>query len=77
ELTARMHYRKLGKRQLVCVEFETDAPVSGADVTQDGVSVGTLRSTCGQFALAHIKTESLEVNGEFMAGDKMMKLYLK
>jgi folate-binding protein YgfZ len=74
ELTARMHYRKLGKRQLVCVEFEADAPESGADVTQDGVSVGTLRSTCGKLALAHIKTEALEANGIFMADGKIARI---
>lgn len=75
ELTARMHYRKLGKRQLVCVEFETNAPASGADVTQDGVSVGMLRSVCGQLALAHIKTDALEANGIFMAEDKHMRVH--
>lgn len=74
ELTARMHYRKLGKRQLVCVEFDLGAPASGTDVTQDGVSVGTLRSTCGQLALAHIKTEALEVGGMFLADGKTIRI---
>lgn len=74
ELTARMHYRKLGKRQLVCVEFETDAPESGTDITLDGVSVGTLRSICGQLALGHIKTEALEVGGMFLADGKTIRI---
>ena len=77
ELTARMHYRKLGKRQLVCVEFETDAPASGTDITQDGVNVGTLRSICGRLALAHIKTEALEVGGVFMSDGHVMHIHSK
>ncbi|MES2253354.1 MAG: folate-binding protein [Pseudomonadota bacterium] len=72
ELTARMHYRKLGKRQLVCVEFETNAPASGTEIMQNGLSVGVLRSTCGSHALAHIKSEALETNGVFMADEKKL-----
>jgi folate-binding protein YgfZ len=74
ELTARMHYRKLGKRQLVCVEFEAGAPESGTDITQDGVSVGTIRTTCGQLALAHIKTEALAAGGVFLGDGKKMNV---
>lgn len=77
ELTARMHYRKLGKRQLICVKFETNAPESGTDITQDGVSVGVLRSTCGQLALAHIKTEALEINNVFIADGQTMTVCAK
>jgi len=72
ELTARMHYRKLGKRQLVCVEFETDAPASGTEVMQNGLAVGTLRSICGTRALAHIKTDALETDSAFVADDKSL-----
>ena len=75
ELTARMHYRKLGKRQLVCVKFEMDTPASGTDITHDGLSVGTLRSTCGQLALALIKTEALDISNTFMADGHVMKIY--
>ncbi|MES2607687.1 MAG: hypothetical protein V4544_03030 [Pseudomonadota bacterium] len=75
ELTARMHYRKLGKRQLVCVKFEMDTPESGTDLTHDGLSVGTLRSTCRQLALAHIKTEALDITNTFMADGHVMKIY--
>ena len=70
ELTARMHYRKLGKRQLACVVFDGNPPDSNTDIMQDGVSVGTIRSTCGHLALAHIRTEAIEqklmVNGQLI-----------
>ncbi len=59
ELTARMHYRKLGKRQLACVVFDGTPPDRNTDIMQDGVSVGTIRSTCGHLALAHIRTEAI------------------
>lgn len=77
ELTARMHYRKLGKRQLVCVEFDGDAPESGTDITHEGANVGTLRSTCGQLALAHIKTEALEATDTFIAQRRVMRIHPK
>ncbi len=61
ELTARMYYRKLGKRQLVCMECEMDGgPEVGSDVLCDGVCVGTVRSRAGKMVLVHIKTEALE-----------------
>ncbi len=72
ELTARMHYRKLGKRQLVCVAFDGNPPESNTDITQDGVSVGTIRSTCGHLALAHIRSEA--IGQTLMAGGQLIRI---
>lgn len=77
ELTARMHYRKLGKRQLVCAEFETQAPAVGVEIMQEGVSVGLIRSTCGAFALAHVKTEAIVAGTDLLADGKCMKVHEK
>lgn len=77
ELTARMHYRKLGKRQLICVEFEAEAPAEGTEIMQEGVSVGVLRSTCEALALAHVKTEALDAKGDLLADGQCMKVYEK
>ena len=86
ELTARMHYRKLGKRQLACVWFAHEAPEAGTEITRDGAPVGVVCSRVENMALVHMRTEALEAltpidapdvpcgfqlfKGNFNAGDK-------
>ncbi|MDP3372261.1 MAG: hypothetical protein Q8S21_05170 [Candidatus Paracaedibacteraceae bacterium] len=74
ELTARMYYRNLGKRQLVCLECEGNAPVFGTEVKQNEIIVGTTRSHSGSLMLAHIKSEALENNEAFFIDEKIARI---
>jgi folate-binding protein YgfZ len=56
ELTARMHYRGLGKKHLYAVQGTLPAP--GAEIVQDGKSIGEMRSSCGAIGLALLKDEA-------------------
>ena len=49
ELTARTKYRGLLKRRLVPVSAGQTLPAPGTPVTKDGIEVGTMRSSNGEF----------------------------
>ena len=57
ELTARMHNRGLAKRHLYPVAVTDPALKKGDDILVDGALAGTLRSRCGDVALASLKDE--------------------
>ncbi len=54
ELTARMHYRGLGKKHLYTVEGH-DLPEPGEPIIYNGKVVGEMRSRCGLVGLALLK----------------------
>ena len=56
EVTARMRYRGLVKRRLVPVAATAPLPAPGTPIEQNGVEVGTLRSSQDHLALAMLKT---------------------
>lgn len=56
EVTARMRYRALVKRRLVPVASTAPLPAPGAPIEQNGVEVGTLRSSQDHLGLAMLKT---------------------
>lgn len=58
ELTARMHYRGLGKKHLYAVKG--DLPEPGTAIEIDGKTIGEMRSKCGDTGLALIKDEFAE-----------------
>ena len=67
ELTARMKYRNLGKKHLRTIKLTTvPAPAPFSTLEIDGKTIGDIRSSCGDIALAMIKDESLETikNGD-------------
>lgn len=72
ELTARTKYRGLVKKRLLPVRFEGAAPQSGSTVTQDGRTVGEIRSVAGQQALALLRLEALA--GPLHAGDTALQV---
>jgi hypothetical protein len=56
ELTARMHYRGLGKKHIYAVEGKL--PASGEDIVLDDKIIGQMRSVCGDVGLALLKDEA-------------------
>ncbi len=56
ELTARMHYRGLAKKQLSIVTG-ANLPASGEDLIQDGRKIGEMRSSCENHGLALLRKE--------------------
>ncbi len=60
ELTARMHYRNLGKKHLRTVKFDGVAPPPFSDIVIDDKIVGQMRSACGDIGLAMIKDDAVE-----------------
>ncbi|MEM7445606.1 MAG: folate-binding protein [Pseudomonadota bacterium] len=69
ELTARTHYRGLMKRRLVPVELEGPTPEQGADLIQDGKTVGAMRSTAGEVGIVLMRLDALEQSAPIMAGE--------
>lgn len=57
ELTARMHYRGLGKKHLYAIEGALSEP--GAEIKSEGKTIGEMRSNCGDMGLALLKDDSL------------------
>ena len=59
ELTARMHYRGLGKKHLYTISLNTfgfDAfPEHGSAIQHDGKNIGEMRSSCGETGIALLK----------------------
>ncbi len=60
ELTARMHFRNLGKKHLVSLEFKDMPSAPFTEVTLGDKLIGNMRSSCGNIGLAVIKDEFLE-----------------
>lgn len=61
ELTARMHYRGLGKKHLRALKFEGTAPPAPfSDLEMNGKVIGSMRSSCRNIGLAVIRDENLE-----------------
>ena len=72
EVTARMKYRNLGKKQLFVVDLEGAAPAKGTPVTLAGKSVGELRTSVPGIGLAMLRLDAIDQyrlkGGDFVAG---------
>lgn len=60
ELTARMHYRGLGKKHLYAIETQSAFPAFNDDLRAGDILIGDMRSSCGNVGLALLKDEYLE-----------------
>jgi folate-binding protein YgfZ len=60
ELTARMHYRGIGKKHLYTIQGE-NLPAHGEEIKINDKTIGEMRSSCGNSGLALIKDESLDL----------------
>lgn len=60
ELTARMHYRGLGKKRLYPVRIEGPAPEPGTEIHLNGESVGEMRSSCRDLGLALLRDDAVD-----------------
>lgn len=61
ELTARMHYRGLGKKSLVTLKFDdTPLPEPFSNLEINGKSIGNMRSSCDNIGLAIIRNDAIE-----------------
>ena len=64
ELTARMKYRALVKKQLLPVAIEGPAPEPGTSVLLDGEEAGVMRSASGGYGFALMRLEKVEQAGD-------------
>lgn len=60
ELTARMHYRGLGKKHLYGIEFQTKTYNPGQEIVIQGKSAGEMRSRCDRFGMALLKDSEVQ-----------------
>jgi folate-binding protein YgfZ len=60
ELTARMHYRNLGKKHLRTISFDGHPPAPFSDLKIKDKIIGNMRSSCGNIGLAVIKDDTME-----------------
>jgi folate-binding protein YgfZ len=60
ELTARMKYRALVKKQLLAVAIDGPTPEPGTPVLLEGEEVGAMRSAAQGYGLALLRLEKLE-----------------
>ena len=60
ELTARMKYRNLGKKNLKTIRFNGIAPAPFSDLMMNDKVIGNMRSSCGDIGLAIIKNSAIE-----------------
>jgi len=61
ELTARMHYRNLGKKHLHAIQFnEGTQPEPLSDLIINEKIIGQMRSSCNDIGLAMIRDDKLE-----------------
>ena len=78
EVTARMKYRALVKRQLMLVRIDGPIPAPGTPITLNDTKAGEMRSALGDRGLALIHTDRLaelaEQGGEFIAGEARLKI---
>lgn len=69
ELTARMKYRALVKKQLLPVAVDGPLPEPGTPVLRDGAAVGEMRSGRDGLGLALLKVKAVEGEAPLIAGD--------
>ena len=67
ELTARMHYRNLGKKNIRTLQFKDTPPEPFTDLYLGERLIGNMRSSCGDIGLAMIKNDAVE---ELSNGDQ-------
>ncbi len=60
ELTARMHYRNLGKKHMRTLKFMDKPPEPFTDLYLNDRLIGNMRSSCGDIGLAMIKDDAIE-----------------
>lgn len=60
ELTARMHYRNLGKKHVQVLQFTDDPPAPFSDLILNDKVIGNMRSSCANIGLAVIRDDALE-----------------
>ncbi len=75
ELTARTKHRGLIKKRLVPVSFSGIPPTSGAEIRKNNKLVGEVRSVSKASALALLRLEAIESEGEFKSGDTTLTLH--
>jgi hypothetical protein len=63
EVTARMRYRSLVRKQLLPVSIEGPTPEFGAAITLDGAEAGEMRSAVDGLGLALLRQEALDKVG--------------
>ena len=64
ELTARMHYRNLGKKRLRAIQGTAPLPAPGTDLRSGDKILGEMRSSCGELGLALLRDDALPVPEE-------------
>lgn len=72
ELTARTKYQGIVRKRLTPVTFETDSLPFGAEILKNSESVGKMYTSRGGYGLAMLRLESLETQGDFMCGDRVL-----
>lgn len=60
EVTARMHYRNLGKKHIQTLRFSSPPPAPFSELKINDIVIGQMRSSSGNIGLALIKNEALE-----------------
>ncbi len=60
ELTARIHYRGLGKKHLYPIKFKDTTYTNGQEITIGDQAIGKMRSSCGNIGLALLKDEPIK-----------------
>lgn len=60
ELTARMHYRHLGKKRLCALAFDETPPAAFSDLIWRDKRIGSMRSSSGHIGLAVIQNDARE-----------------
>jgi folate-binding protein YgfZ len=63
EVTARMRYRSLVRKQLLPVSIDGPTPEFGAPITLDGAEAGEMRSAVDGLGLALLRQEALDKVG--------------
>lgn len=61
ELTARMHYRNLGKKRLRAIQSLADSPLPapGIELRAEDKILGEMRTSCGDLGLAILRDDAL------------------
>lgn len=72
EVTARTHYRGLVKKRLLPVRIEGGPPQPGTPLVLGDREVGEMKSSAGDIGLALIRTEYVDGNTHFQAGDAIL-----
>ena len=72
ELTARMKYRALIKKELVAVEIDGPALPPGTPIMADGKEVGELRSSHDGLGLALLRRDAIEGGAALAAGESQV-----